>query len=447
VGLSVSDLYVGDWQRTPVQGALFASHPEHNKISLFYNRYISVSPVENLVPNLKIVKINNFDEAIEMLQKIGVDPYGIDVMAPKTQHVNILLSAQSCKVANILKQEMLSLGADAAVARGSVACSIDTTDVLLMGTIKQIWAVAKKIEKQPFGLNLIARNIMDLLGNIAHNRYILKTSRREITLGERTLIMGILNATPDSFSDGNCYFDRQKAIERAMQMADEGADIIDVGGESTRPGAKPVTAHQEIARVVPIVESLSRKLNIPISVDTAKSQVAQKSLEVGAEIINDISAMGDKKMATVVQKASAALILMHMRGKPANMQTCNLAYDDVVEEIINYLKNRCRKAIAAGIGKDQMVVDPGIGFGKTYEDNYKIINKLDEFKVLGLPVLIGTSRKAFIGNITGGAPVDRIEGTAATITAAILKGCHIVRVHDVAFIKKVAAVTDAIIHA
>jgi len=417
------------------------------RFSFFYYRYISDPPVENMVPNLKIVKINNFNEAVEIFQKIGVDPYGIDAMAPKTQHVNILLSAQSCKLANIIKQEMLSLGADAAVARGSVACSIDTTDVLLMGTIKQIWTLAKKIEKQPFGLNLIARDILELLGNIAQNRYVLKTSRRQITLGERTLIMGILNVTPDSFSDGNRYFDKQKAIERALQMADEGADIIDVGGESTRPGSKPVTARQEIARVVPIVESLSRKLNIPISVDTAKSQVALKSLEVGAEIINDISSMGDRKMATVVQKASDALILMHMRGKPANMQTGNLAYEDVVEEIITYLKNGCHKAIAAGIGKDQIVADPGIGFGKTYEDNCKIINKLDEFKALGLPVLIGTSRKAFIGNITGGSPVERIEGTAATITAAILKGCHIVRVHDVAVMKKVAAMTDAIVHA
>jgi dihydropteroate synthase len=417
------------------------------RFPFFYYRYISDPPVENMVPNLKIVKINNFNEAIEIFQKIGVDPYGIDAMAPKTQHVNILLSAQSCKVANIIKQEMLSLGADAAVARGSVACSIDTTDVLLMGTIKQIGTLAKKIEKQPFGLNLIARDIMNLLGNIAQNRYVLKTSRREIALGERTLIMGILNVTPDSFSDGNRYFNQQKAIERALKMADEGADIIDIGGESTRPGSKQVTARQEIDRVVPIVESLSRKLNIPISVDTAKSQVALKSLEVGAEIINDISSMGDRKMATVVQKASAALILMHMRGKPANMQTGNLAYEDVVEEIITYLKNGYRKAIVSGIGKDQIVADPGIGFGKTYEDNCKIINKLDEFKALGLPVLIGTSRKAFIGNITGGSPVERIEGTAATITAAILKGCHIVRVHDVSFMKKVAAMTDAIVHA
>ncbi len=396
---------------------------------------------------MKIVKINNFNEAIEIFQKIGVDPYGINAMAPKAQHVNILLSAQSCKVANILKQEMLSLGADAAVARGSVACSIEKTDVLLMGTLKQISALAKKIEKQPFGLNVIAQNILNLTNNLSKNSYLLNTSRRKIVLGEKTLIMGILNVTPDSFSDGNVYFDEQKAIDRALQMADEGADIIDIGGESSRPGSKPVSVRNEIARVVPIVESLSRKLKIPLSVDTTKSQVAQKALDAGAEIINDVSSLCNRKMASVISHASAALILMHMRGTPKTMQTGNLAYDDLMGEIISYLEEKCRKALAAGIGRDHLAVDPGIGFGKTYEDNCRIIKNLNEMKVLGLPVLIGPSRKAFIGNVTGGTPAERIDGTAATVCAAIMNGCHIVRVHDVAPMKKVAAMTDAILHA
>lgn len=396
---------------------------------------------------MKIVTINNYNEAAEIFQNIGVDPYGINAMAPKTQHVNILLKAQSCKVANILKQEMLALNGDAAVARGSVACSIEATDVLLMGTLKQMNTMARKIEKQPFGLNIIAQDVLNLLGNIAKSSYVLNTSRRKIVLGKRTLIMGILNITPDSFSDGNIYFDQQKAIERAWQMVDEGADIIDIGGESSRPGSKPVSVRQEISRVVPIVESLSRKLKIPISVDTTKSQVAQKSLEAGAEIINDISALGDNKMASVVQKASAALILMHMRGTPVTMQTGNMVYDDLMNEINAYLEEKCRKAVAAGIGRNRLVVDPGIGFGKTYEDNCRIIKYISQLKILGLPLLIGTSRKAFIGKVTGGKPVERIDGTAATVSAAIMNGCHIVRVHDVAVMKKVAVMTDAIVHA
>ncbi|MDP2854112.1 MAG: dihydropteroate synthase [Smithellaceae bacterium] len=396
---------------------------------------------------MKLVKIDNFNEAVALFKKIGVDPYGINAMATKTQSINILLSAQSCKVANILKQEMLSLGADAAVARGSVACSIDATDVLIMGTLKQITALTKKIKKQPFGLNLIAEDILALLSSINQNRYILKTSRREIVLGEKTLIMGILNVTPDSFSDGNLFFNQQKAIERGLQMVDEGADIIDIGGESTRPGAKSVPARQEIARVIPIVESLSGKISIPISVDTTKSPVAQAALSAGAEIINDISALGGNKMASVVKKAQAALILMHMRGKPENMQTGNLVYDDLMEEIICYLQKGCRKAFAAGIEKDHLVLDPGIGFGKTHDDNCKIIKNFGVLKSLGLPLMIGTSRKSFIGQITGGTPSDRLEGTAATVAAAIMNGCHIVRVHDVVVMKKIAAMTDAIIHA
>jgi len=396
---------------------------------------------------LKIVHIHSFHEAAEIFNNIGVDPYGIKAMAPKAQHLNILLSSQSCQIANILKQEMLSLGADAAVTRGSVSCSVNATDVLLMGTLKQLSALAEKIEKQPFGLAQIAKEIRELLDNSAKNCHVLKTSRREIALGARTLIMGILNVTPDSFSDGDIYFDRKKAIEHGLQMAEEGADMIDIGGESVRPGSKPVSISEEIDRVVPIIEGLSRKIAIPISVDTKKPVVAQKSLAAGAEIVNDVSALGDEMMAGVVKKANAALILMHMRGVPENMQTGNLVYDDLIGEIIQYLACRCRKAVTAGIGREQIVADPGIGFGKTYEDNCRIINKIGEFKSLGLPILIGASRKSFIGHVTGGQPAERIEGTAAAVSAAIMNGCHIVRVHDVAVMKKVAAMTDAIAHA
>lgn len=397
---------------------------------------------------MKIIEIRNHDEGAETLRKIGVDPYGIAAMVGKTEHHNILLSSQSCKVANILKQEMLSLGADAAVARGSVACSINATDVLLMGTRKQLTALCKKIEKQPFGLSVIAENLITLLENSSKQEHVLKTSKRNIPLGEKTLIMGILNVTPDSFSDGNCYLDRQKAVDRALQMAEEGADILDIGGESTRPGSRPVTARQETARVVPVLESLAGRLSIPISVDTTKAAVAKRALAAGAEIINDISSLrNDKKMAAVVRNASAALVLMHMRGKPENMQTGDLAYDDVMLDIIRNLQTGVQKAVAAGIGRNQILVDPGIGFGKTYEDNCKIIGRLRELKALGLPVLVGASRKAFIGKFTGGGTSERLEGTAATVAAAIMNGCHIVRVHDVAAMKKVAAMTDAMIHA
>ncbi len=397
---------------------------------------------------MKIVTIHHNGEAAALFRKIGVDPYGISAMTPKTRHVNILLSARPCKIANILKQEMLSLGADAAVSRGSVSCAVDATDVLLMGTHKQIVALAGKIEKQPFGLDGIACDLRRLLGHLENKPLVLKTSRREMLLGDRTLIMGVLNVTPDSFSDGHRYFDRQSAIDRGLQMAEEGADIIDIGGESTRPGAQAVSPKEEIARVVPVVEQLATKLSIPLSVDTAKARVAEKALAAGAEIVNDISALaGDPKMAGVIRKASAAVVLMHMRGTPADMQQGDLRYDDLTGEIISFLAGAARTAQAAGISRERLVVDPGIGFGKTYADNCRILNRLEEFRTLGLPLLLGTSRKAFIGAVTGEKADRRLEGTAATVAAAVMKGCHIVRVHDVASMKKVAVMTDAIVRA
>jgi dihydropteroate synthase len=396
---------------------------------------------------IKIIEIKNPDQAVTMLKRIGVDSYGIGAMVPKTINVNILLEKQSCKIANIIKQEMLSLGGDAAVARGSVACSVPTTDVLIMGTIKQVSSLATKIEKQPFGLNIIARHIRETLDNIVRKEFVLKTSRREIVLGRDTKIMGILNVTPDSFSDGGFFYSPGKAIEHGLQMAEEGADIIDVGGESTRPGSRSVPVDVELKRVIPVIKGLIKKVKIPVSIDTKKARVAGQSVDAGAEIINDISALnGDKDMADTIKKKRAALVLMHMKGRPSNMQKRNLEYDNLMGEITNYLKESTEKAMKAGIGKESIIIDPGIGFGKTAQDNYKIINRLSELKALGMPVMIGTSRKSFIGKITGEEPHERREGTAATVTAAIMNGCHIIRVHDVAAMKKVAVVTDAIIH-
>ena len=396
---------------------------------------------------MNVIKIRNLEEAAAVFKQIGVDPYGIDAMASKSININILIEDQPCKIANIIKQEMLSVGGDAAVARGSVSCSVPVSDILIMGTIKQISALIRKIEKQPFGLNLIAGNILEILKNISKNEYVLKTCRREINLGKKTLIMGILNVTPDSFSDGGLFYSQQKAVERGLQMADEGADIIDIGGESTRPGAKSLDASVELKRVLPVIESLVKQIKIPLSIDTTKAKVAKLAIVGGAEIVNDISALhGDKEMTKTIKDAGAAVILMHMRGKPRNMQKGNLVYDNLMGEVTDYLKKSSEKALKAGIEKDRMIVDPGIGFGKTPEDNYKIIRNLYQLKELGIPVMIGTSRKSFIGRITGGEPEQRLEGTAATITAAIMNGCHIVRVHDVAAMKKVAAVTDAIVH-
>jgi len=396
---------------------------------------------------VKIIDIQSTQEAAALFRRIGVDAYGIGAMAPKAVNLNILLEKQPCKIANILKQEMLALGGDAAVARGSVACSVETTDVLMMGTLKQLSRLAAKIARQPFGLDSIARDILRILKNAGQKRFVLKTSRRKITLGNRTLIMGILNVTPDSFSDGGTFLSAERAVEYGLQMEAEGADILDVGGESTRPGSAAVPVHVELKRVLPVIKALSRKIKIPLSIDTKKARVAREAVEAGAEIINDISALnGDRKMAGTAAETGAALVLMHMRGSPENMQKGNQAYDDLLGDITDYLSDSIGKAIRAGVSKDAMVIDPGIGFGKTVADNYRIIRRLADLRTLGMPILVGPSRKSFIGNVTGDEPRQRLEGTAATVSAAIMNGCHIVRVHDVAAMKKVAAVTDAMTH-
>ncbi len=395
-----------------------------------------------------MLDVKSLSEVEAVFKKIGVDPYGIEAMKNKAANLNIYLDKQSCKVANIIKQEMLSIGGDAAVARGSVACSVESTDILIMGTPKQILTLAGKIKNQPFGLSIISNDLVKLIKNANKEEYMFQTSRRRIKLGNKTLIMGILNVTPDSFSDGGLYYDQKKAIGHGLQMVEDGADIIDIGGESTRPGSQTVPVNTEIKRVIPVINSLVKKIKIPISIDTKKAKVAMAAIDVGAEIINDISALSsDKNMAKIVGKTRAGLILMHMRGTPGNMQKGDLLYNDLMGEIIIHLKKAIDKAKSAGVKEENIVVDPGVCFGKTPDDNYKIIKYLRELKTLGRPVMIGTSRKSFIGKLTGGKPEERQEGTAASVTASILNGCNIIRVHDVAAMKKVVAVADAVLRA
>jgi dihydropteroate synthase len=397
---------------------------------------------------LKCLQVRSTSEATEVLKKIDVDPYGIEAMLSKMVNVNVLVEGVECKVANIIKQEMLSIGGDAAVSRNTVSCSVKETDIIIMGTMKQIHRFADKISTQPFGLLNIANAIKQLLANISKDHFTLKTYHRELPIGDRTRIMGILNVTPDSFSDGGRYCSSEKAIEQGMKMVDEGADIIDIGGESSRPGAEPVPLEEEMARVMPVIKGLAIRVHVPISVDTTKADVAREAIEYGAEIINDISAMTfDDQMPSVIAGAGAAVILMHMRGKPTDMQRGDLVYRSIRGDIIEFLKEKMAEAHFAGIPMESVMIDPGFGFGKTGDDNVKLLKYLGEFRILGRPIVAGVSRKAFIGRITGGDPSKREEGTAAAVTAAIMNGANVIRVHDVGAMKKVAAMADAIVRA
>jgi dihydropteroate synthase len=262
---------------------------------------------------------------------------------------------------------------------------------------------------------------------------------------KKTYIMGILNVTPDSFFDGGKYINFKKAVERGLQIAEEGADLIDIGGESTRPGAEPVSVDEELKRVIPVIESLSKKINIPISIDTYKAKVAEEAINAGATIINDISGLRfDPQMPYIAAKYDTPVVIMHIKGTPKNMHI-NPVYDALIPEITEYLRNSIVIAKNAGVKENNIIIDPGIGFGKKPEHNLLIIKNLKEFANLGKPILIGVSRKSFIGKILDDAPAEqRLEGTMAAVAVSVINGANIVRVHDVKETVKVVKVVDAI---
>jgi dihydropteroate synthase len=262
---------------------------------------------------------------------------------------------------------------------------------------------------------------------------------------KKTFVMGILNVTPDSFSDGGLYLDTESAIDRALRMVNDGADIIDIGGESTRPGSDPVPIDEELKRTIPVIETLAQKIQVPISIDTYKAVVAKKALDAGASMVNDISGLRfDPEMKKIVSAYQVPVVIMHIRGKPKDMQK-NPVYASLIPEIIEFLKESIAIAADAGIAQDTIIIDPGIGFGKTFEHNLEIIHNLHMFSKLGKPLLVGLSRKAFIGKILGDAsPEERLEGTAAAAAISIFNGANIIRVHDVKEMVKVAMVANAI---
>jgi len=263
-------------------------------------------------------------------------------------------------------------------------------------------------------------------------------------LNSKTFIMGILNITPDSFFDGGAHFKENDAVKQGLKMAADGADIIDVGGESTRPFSEPLPLDEELRRVIPVIKSLSHETDIPISIDTYKSEVASQAIEAGATMVNDISALKfDPAMGQCVADAGVPIVLMHMKGKPKNMQV-NPIYKDLFGEITNFLQKAMEQAISSGIKRDRIIIDPGIGFGKSFDDNLKIINNLHTFSSLGQPILVGTSNKAFIGHVLGLSVESRESGTMATVAASVLNGANIVRVHNVKATKETVTMIDAI---
>lgn len=267
---------------------------------------------------------------------------------------------------------------------------------------------------------------------------------REIRCGQRPLVMGIVNVTPDSFYDGGWYMHSGQALAHALELVEQGADILDIGAESTRPGAHPVGVEDELARLIPVITEIARRVMVPISVDTTKASVAQAALDAGACIVNDVSALRwDQAMASVVARSGAAVVLMHMRGTPETMQQ-SPRYDDVVEEVGSFLRTRIQAAESAGISKTNIILDPGLGFGKLLQHNLELLNRLSDLTKLGYPVLVGPSRKAFVGQVVDRTVQHREWGTAAAVALAVDRGATILRVHDVAMMADVVKVAAAV---
>ncbi|MGC8894160.1 MAG: dihydropteroate synthase [candidate division WOR-3 bacterium] len=369
-------------------------------------------------------------EILELFARIGVDPDGMRVMAPKARYRFFYIRDLKAPAANILKQEALSYGAEAAVSIGVINCSVRATDALVWGDERRLILLAEKLRGQVYGLGKLSEA---LLLAMEPKQPVWKVMDRNMSMG-RTLVMGAVNVTPDSFYGGGRYESPSEAVERGIMMAEQGADIIDVGGESTRPGAEPVPEHEELKRVIPTIEGLRKNLpkDIVISVDTYKARVAKEAISAGANMVNDISGLGfDDGMPEVVAGTGAGLIIMHMKGTPRDMQR-NPKYEDTIREISDYFLGRLALAQQTGIELDHIALDPGIGFGKRVYDNLLIIKKIPEFRALGRPLVIGHSRKSFIGKVLGiDDPENRLAGSLGVAVVAARLGVDVIRTHDV----------------
>ncbi|MBM3243567.1 MAG: dihydropteroate synthase [Candidatus Omnitrophica bacterium] len=393
---------------------------------------------------MRILDLSSQKELTALMKKMNVDNYGIKIMLPKAQSRLLKINSLSNTSANILKQEMLSLGGDVAISRDALTGKVKKTDCLVMGNLSQLYHLSNKLKKQPFGLNSIAEDISVVLENSQKNKFMLKAGKYELNLSNSSCIMGIINITNDSFSgDGFLNLSHSNVIKYAMRLIKDGADIIDVGGESSRPGARPVSLKEETKRVIPIIKLLVKNVTIPVSIDTYKPELAKMALDCGVSIVNDISGLRNPNMAKIISRYKAAIVIMHMLKKPVNMQL-GPNYGSLIDEIALYLKKAVDKATEAGINAKSIIIDPGIGFGKTLQHNLEIIKRLREFKSLGKPILIGTSRKTFIGNLLNLGPKDRVFGTVSSCVHTRINGANIFRVHDVKAVREALTITDNI---
>jgi len=396
----------------------------------------------------KIETLSLADAQREM-ERIGVHPDGVRIMAPKAVFSVLKIYRLSPYHANVLKQEMLSIGAEAATAAGCIDCSRAESDVILMGTLSHYRKLFEKLKQQPPSFHPLAQKILEAAQTPSPSFNLnWNFGNRKISFNQRRiLIMGILNVTPDSFSDGGQFFKTKDAVAQALKMEEAGADILDIGGESSRPGSQPVSDDEEMVRVLPVLQELLGKTAFPISIDTYKADLAEAAISMGAAIVNDITALRrDPRMASLCAERKLGVVLMHMKGEPKSMQDAP-HYEDVVAEVSDFFEERINAAIAAGIQRDAIVLDPGTGiaFGKNLEHNIALMRAIPHFiERHQRPIMLGVSRKRFIGELTGKNVRDRLGGTIAAAAFCALKGASILRVHDVAECRDAIKVVQAL---
>lgn len=393
----------------------------------------------------RVLDIRSEAEMVAEMAAVGVQSVATEWLAAKARVHPVRIEGVPGPAAALLKQEMLALGADCAVHRRVADFDPQSRPVILLGDLRTYERLLERAAMQPHGLAEIAREALEAVRAIVSEALrSLECAGRTLELGRRTLVMGILNLTADSFSGDGLGGDLDAALAQATRFVEAGCDLLDVGGESTRPGSEGVSVDEELERVLPVVEGLADQFDAVVSIDTSKPEVARLAVAAGAGLINDVNGLRAPGMVETVAETGAAACIMHMQGSPRDMQD-NPAYEDLMAEVFDFLAARVEAAEEAGVPRERLLIDPGFGFGKTAEHNLEILRRLRELRSLGCGLLVGTSRKSTIGKVLD-APVDeRLMGTAATCAVAIANGADVIRVHDVPEMMQVARMSDAIV--
>jgi dihydropteroate synthase len=382
---------------------------------------------------------------LDEMRHTGATDYGIRRMMTKGEALAVALEGIDRRQANLLKQEMLAAGGDVAVCHGISAEAVERTAAVIVGSRRQFNDLLARLAQEPFDLPRMGEELRATLEAYARRHFTIRLGTRRLAVGPRPAIVGIVNVTPDSFSDGGQFRSPDEAVAHGVRLAEEGADVLDIGGESTRPGSDPVSEDVELARVMPVIEGLVRRAGIPLSIDTRRARVAREATAAGACLVNDVTGLqGDPEMARTVAAAGAGVVIMHRLGEPKTMQT-DPKYDNLMADVCRFLRRGIEAARAAGVPEDAILVDPGLGFGKRLEHNLGVLARLGQLRSLGCPILVGPSRKRFIGELSGvEVPSERLFGTAAACALAVAQGALLVRVHDVAAMRQALAVAAAV---